>query len=110
MTIMNLVDQIRARISGLLDGTEGLGAAVLFDCSPDGAVLIDGRQGPIRVSAGQGDADCVITLPTETFRRILDGEMDETTAFMHGEMRISGDIRLATQVSNLMRVRAQSGN
>lgn len=97
------MNDIAQRLSQLLDGREGFTAAVLFDCGEAGVVLIDGSSGAIKVSTTRGDTACTIAMSAETFRSILDGELDESAAFMAGEMRITGEIGLATQVSEFMR-------
>ncbi len=100
--------EITERLIFLLDGVEGFSAAVLFDCGDEGVVLINGKGGTISIGTTRAPADCQIAMSAKTFQRILDGEQDETSAFMQGEMLITGEIGLATQVSNLIRARAQS--
>ena len=105
---MNAMTLIVERLTTLLDGVEGFPATVLFDCGDEGAVLIDGVSGKIVVTTERAPADCQITMSAAIFQRILNGELDETSAFMQGEMRIAGEIGLATRVSDLIRARAQS--
>ncbi len=105
---MSTLDEITRRLTDLLDGTEGFDAAVLFDCGEAGVIHIDGTSGVVKVSAQEGNHDCRIAMSAETFLHILDGEMDETAAFMQGEMRLTGEIGLATQVSDFIRVTAQA--
>lgn len=104
---MNAFDDIKSLLHRTLDGAESLGADVLFDFGNDGALLIKGRGQKIAVTEERGAADCEITMPAHVFRRIMAGEIDETTAFTHGEMRLKGNIALASQVSNLIRTRAR---
>ncbi len=103
---MNAFSDIKSLLHARLDGADGFGANVLFDFGDDGALLVHGSGTSISVTEGRGPADCEIIMPARVFRRIMAGEIDETTAFTHGEMRLKGNIALATQVSNLIRARA----
>ena len=104
---MSTIDNIRARLAELLDGAEGFSASVLFDFGHAGVVHIDGGAGPIRLSDAVAPADCTIVMPSETFARILKGELDETAAFMQGEMQIKGEVGLAATISDFLRSQAQ---
>ncbi len=105
---MTPMDHIRARLAELLDGAEGFSATVLFDFGDAGAVHIDGSRGAIVLSPERGAAQCTIAMPAETFAHILKGELDETAAFMQGEMRLTGEVGLATRISDFIRERAQA--
>ena len=105
---MNIIKDITDRLSALLDGREGFASSVLFDCGDAGVVCVDGTSGTVKVSSTESAHSCRIAMSAQTFLRILDGEIDETAAFQHGEMRLSGDIGLATEVSNFMRTSAQA--
>jgi len=104
---MTDLDTTRAQFAQALDGVDGFGARVLFDCGDAGAILVDGTGHHVSVSDTAGDADCIISMSAHTLGLIVEGELDETTAFTRGEMMLSGEIRLATLVSNLLRSRSQ---
>jgi len=106
-SVMTPMTEIRNRLEDLLDGAEGFAASVLFDFGEAGAIHIDGSGGKIKLSSERHAASCTIAMPAETFVHILAGELDETAAFMQGEMRIQGEVRLATEVSDFIRKRAQ---
>jgi putative sterol carrier protein len=44
------------------------------------------------------DADCTLSADAETFRAILDGDLDPTSAFMSGRLRVEGDMGLAMKL------------
>ena len=104
---MTAMDQIRARLTELLDGAEGFPARVLFDFGGGQVLHVDGTTGPIALAAEPREADCTIAMPPEVFARILRGEVDESAAFMSGDMRLKGEIGLATRISGFLRERAR---
>ncbi len=104
---MTDIDSIKQRFADALDGTPGFGATVVFDCGDDGAITVDGAGDAIAVRDGTTAAQCTITMTTETLGAIIEGELEEAAAFTGGLMKLSGEIRLATLVSNLLRARAQ---
>ncbi len=103
---MSAFEEIKSLLHRSLDGAESFGADVLFEFGNDGAILVQGRGSQISLTESRGQADCEIIMSAAVFRRIMAGEINETTAFMEGEMRIVGDIALATKVSNLIRMGA----
>jgi len=104
---MTAFDNIFARLAELLDGAEGFPATVQFDLGEAGTIHIDGSSGKISVKPVTAATACTVAMPVETFTRILAGELDETAAFMAGEMRITGEVGLATAISDLIRHQAQ---
>jgi len=104
---MTTMDDIAARLTQLLDGAEGFPARVLFDFGGGHVLHVDGTSGRIKLTPRAADADCTIAMPPEVFARILRGELDESAAFMGGDMRLSGEIGLATRISDFLRTRAQ---
>jgi len=104
---MTSIEQIRARLHELLDGAEGFSASVQFDFGVRGVVHVDGKGDVIAISDERMPAACTIAMSPEIFVRILAGELDETAAFMQGNMKLEGQIGLATQISELIRARAQ---
>ena len=54
------------------------------------------------VSAGDGDADCTISLTAEVLEKLRDGEINPMMAVMGGQIKISGDMGLAMKVQSLM--------
>jgi len=107
---MNDIKLIQTRFAEVLNGTPGFGGSVLFDCGEAGSFFVDGMGERIVVaegSASSGAAKCTIAMGAQTLGAIIEGELEESAAFTQGDMKLSGDIRLATLVSNLLRSRAQ---
>ena len=90
------VQQIISQMGPAIGANSGLGGTLKFDFGDSGSVLIDGRSQPNSVSDGAGkNADCTISVTLETFEKMVKGELDGTSAFMQGKLRVSRDMVLA---------------
>lgn len=69
-----------------------------FVFSDEGAFVVDGSE----VRAGDEEADVTLTADTETFRAILDGEMNPTAAFMSGKLTVDGDMGKAMALAGVL--------
>ncbi|MEM9797410.1 MAG: SCP2 sterol-binding domain-containing protein [Pseudomonadota bacterium] len=87
--ITEAVSQLSAKI-GSFDGS------VKFVIPDEGAIMID--QGGVR--AADEDADCTMTADAETFRGILDGDVNPTAAFMTGKLKVDGDMGAAMKLGS----------
>jgi putative sterol carrier protein len=90
-----IVDAAVKALNERLNGFEGSAKFVLVG---EGAVRID----EAGASADEGDADCTITADPETFRALLDGEIDPTGAFMSGKLTVEGDMGTAMRLASLL--------
>jgi putative sterol carrier protein len=80
----------------------GLGTTLKFDCGSEGIVVIDGASTPNTVSNDDINAACTIGLSLDTLSRMLLGEIEPTTAFMMGKLKVSGDMSVALKLQRLM--------
>jgi putative sterol carrier protein len=80
----------------------GLGTTLKFDCGSEGVVLIDGAAVPNVVSNDDGEAACTIALSMDTLGRLILRELDPTTAFMMGKLKVSGDMSVAMRLQHLL--------
>jgi len=97
------VKQIIAQMGGAIGANSGLGGTLKFDFGEPGSVYIDGKSTPNSVSDGDGkSADCTITLSLETFEKMVKGELDGTSAFMQGKLRVAGDMGLAMKLGPIL--------
>ena len=59
--------------------TDSFGSVVRFEFEGGGALTVDGNAEPPAVAKGaEGDADCTITASEDTFREMMDGDLDPT--------------------------------
>jgi len=97
------VQEIITQMGTALGANSGLGGTLKFDFGEPGSILIDGKSNPNTVSDGTGkDADCTITLSLETFEKMAKGELDGTSAFMQGKLRVAGDMGLAMKLGPIL--------
>ena len=80
----------------------GLGATVKFDFEGAGCIFLDGKSNPNTVSDEDKDADCTLSLSLETFEQMRSGEVDGTSAFMQGKLKVSGDMSIAMKLQSVM--------
>jgi putative sterol carrier protein len=97
------VQQIISQMSGAIGSNSGLGGTLKFDFGDAGSVLIDGKSSPNTVSDGTGKpADCTISVTLDTFEKMVKGELDGTSAFMQGKLRVAGDMGLAMKLGPVL--------
>jgi putative sterol carrier protein len=78
-----------------------LGATLKFDCGADGVVVIDGAAKPSTVDNADRDTDCTITLTLDTLGEMMSGELNPTTAFMTGRIKVNGDMGVALKLQSV---------
>lgn len=97
------VKQIVTQMGGAIGANSGLGGTLKFDFGEPGSVYIDGKATPNTVSEGDGKtADCTISVSLETFEKMVKGELDGTSAFMQGKLRVAGDMGLAMKLGPIL--------
>jgi len=81
--------------------TAGVNNSYLFDIEGAGQWKVDVRDGNVDVTEGAGDADVTITASEDTFTRIAEGDLNPTSAYMSGKIKIKGDMGAAMKLSKL---------
>ena len=66
----------------------GLDATLKFDFGDDGIVFLDADTVPNVVSNEDNEADCTIKISKDNFESLAAGDLDPTTAFMMGKIKI----------------------
>jgi len=79
----------------------GLDATLKFDFGDDGLVFVDATVVPNTVSNEDLDADCTITITKDNFEALAAGELDPTTAFMMGKLKIGGNMSIAMKLQSI---------
>ena len=97
--VASILAQFEAGIAGK---DSGLGATVKFNFEGAGCVFLDGKVNPNTVSSDDKDADCTLTMSIETFEKMSSGELDGTSAFMQGQLKVDGDMSIAMKLSSVM--------
>ena len=81
--------------------TAGMTNSYVFDIDGAGQWKVDVQDGAVNVTEGGGDADVTISATEETFNRIAGGELNPTTAYMSGKIKIKGDMGAAMKLQKL---------
>ncbi|TDL83579.1 SCP2 sterol-binding domain-containing protein [Palleronia sediminis] len=91
-TIDQVVAEMNRRIGGSYDGS------AKFVIEGEGAVTLDASG----ARAADDPARVTLTAGLETFRRIFEGDLDPTTAFMTGRLGIEGDMGEAMRLARAL--------
>ncbi|WP_296423924.1 SCP2 sterol-binding domain-containing protein [Yoonia sp.] len=92
-----VVNEAVAALNAKMNGV-GFDGSAKFIIEDEGAIIIDANG----AHAGDEDADVSLTASTETFKAILDGEMNPTTAFMTGKLSVEGDMGQAMKLAGVL--------
>jgi putative sterol carrier protein len=95
-------DIVAAAVEALnakLDG-EGIDGSVKLVIEDEGAVRLDADGASAADAAAE--ADCTLSADADTFRAIIDGALDPTSAFMSGRLRVEGDMGLAMKLGSIL--------
>lgn len=87
------VEQLNAKMNG-----EGFDGTARFVIEGEGTLMID----EAGARAGDAPADVTLTADADTFRAILDGELNPTSAFMTGRLKVDGDMGAAMRLSGII--------
>ena len=98
MSLEDLTNGLRDRVGD----DAGLDARVKFDFGDDGMIFIDGASTPNTVSNEDAEADCTISITMEDFQSMSAGELDPTSAFMMGKLKVDGDMSIAMKLQGLL--------
>jgi len=93
----DVVTEAVAQLNTKMDGA-GFDGTAKFTIEDEGSIIIDGDG----ARASEDDADVTLTASTDVFKAILDGEMNPTTAFMTGKLKVDGDMGLAMKLSGVL--------
>lgn len=81
--------------------TAGMTNSFVFEIDGAGTWKVDVDDGTVSVTEGGGDADATIAASEDTFQQIASGDMNATTAYMTGKLKVRGDMGAAMKLSRL---------
>lgn len=99
---MNTLAEVTQRLRERVGEDSGLEATFKFDFGGDGLVHIDAATVPHVVTNEDRDADCTISIALDDYLEIARGELNPTTAFMMGKLRIDGSMSIAMKLAELL--------
>lgn len=84
-------------------GTDSALAATLkFDCGADGVIYIDAKSTPNTVSNNDSEAQCTVGITLDNLNALLAGDLDPTTGFMTGKLKVTGDMSVAMRLQRVI--------
>jgi putative sterol carrier protein len=81
--------------------TAGMSNSYRFEIDGAGAWLVDVKDGSVKVTEGGEGADVTIAASEENFLKMVRRELNPTTAFMTGKLKVKGDMGAATKLQKL---------
>ena len=100
MSVQEFFDSLESRVDS--SRTAGMNSTYVFDIDGAGEWTVAVDDGRVNVSDGASpDADCTITSSAENFERIVVGELNPTSAYMTGKLKVKGDMGAAMKLQKL---------
>ena len=81
--------------------TAGMTATYLFDVAGAGKWTVDVNNGKLNVSEGGDQADCTISVSEDNFEQLISGDLNPTSAYMTGKLKVKGDMGAAMKLQKL---------
>ncbi|MEM7732642.1 MAG: SCP2 sterol-binding domain-containing protein [Pseudomonadota bacterium] len=92
-------DMISSAVAALSEKLgSGFDGSAKFEIEGEGAIVVDSNG----VRAGDDDTDVTLTADADTFQSIIDGDMDPTSAFMQGKLKVDGDMGAAMKLGSAL--------
>lgn len=79
-------------------GGQGFDGKAKFVITGEGALIVDADG----CRSGDDPADVTLTADADTFRSILDGNLNPTAAFMTGRLSVDGDMGQAMKLAGVL--------
>ena len=89
-----MIDQAVAALNATLRAG-AFDRTATFVIEDEGTIMLDSDG----ARAGDEEADVIMTADADTFRDILDGNLNPTSAFMSGRLKIDGDMGAAMRLA-----------
>lgn len=93
----DVINEAVTALNAKLDG-EGFDGSAKFVIEDEGSIMLDGQG----ARAADEDAEVTLTADAETFREIMEGEMNATSAFMSGKLKVDGDMGQAMKLGQVL--------
>ena len=92
-----VIEQAVAILHATLSGADIDGSAK-FSIEGEGAIVMDADG----ARAADEDTDVTLSADAETFKSILDGDTNPTSAFMTGKLTVDGDMGMAMKLASAL--------
>ena len=81
--------------------TAGMNNSYVFDIEGAGKWKVDVRDGAVTVTEGADDGDVTLSMTDENFQKMVGRELNPTTAYMSGKLKVKGDMGAAMKLQKL---------
>jgi len=85
-------------------------ATYRFDLSDNRSFILVLDHGQLALREGREEADCVLSCDPKSFHRVLSGDLNLLTAFMRGDVQLSGDLAAAKRLYRYLRLANLKGD
>jgi putative sterol carrier protein len=79
----------------------GMTNSYVFDVGGAGKWKVDVKDGAVSVSEGADEADVTLSMTEENFEKMVARELNPTTAYMSGKLKVKGDMGAAMKLQKL---------
>ena len=79
----------------------GVNNTYVFEIAGAGTWTVALADGSLTVTEGAGEGDVTISASEENFQKIVSGELNPTSAYMTGKLKIKGDMSAAMKLQKL---------
>ena len=94
------IENTITKVSEMAGSTSPMGASIKFNFG-DFQIVIDGTGDSNVVSTEDSETQCTIDISHDDFESMLSGELNPMTAFMGGQIQVSGDMSVAMKLQTL---------
>ena len=94
---MSILESAKKALEDRLGG-EAFDGSVKFEIEGEGALRVD-ESG---VAISDDEADCTLTADADVFEDMMSGNLNPTSAFMTGRLRVDGDMSMAMKLGALL--------
>ena len=101
---MATLEEITTRLKKAVAEQPVAGKSVTIDLKGEGFVHINGAE----VTNDNAPADCTVIVSKDDLEAMTRGDLDPTTAFMTGKLKINGDMSVAMALQPIL-ARARGG-
>ncbi|SFS64864.1 SCP2 sterol-binding domain-containing protein [Marininema halotolerans] len=105
MTTSRMFEVIESKLKEDPKPIEGMETTYRFNLSGDdgGVYELHLNNGLAEVKAGEnGDANCTIEMSDQNFKEMLLGNLNATSAFMTGKLKVKGDLSKAMKLQSVL--------
>ncbi|MBL4629423.1 MAG: SCP2 sterol-binding domain-containing protein [Roseicyclus sp.] len=94
-----IIDAAVTALSEKMSGADFDGTAI-FEIEGEGSVMVSGTS--VRVAEDGETADVTMSADADVFQEIMSGDLNPTSAFMSGQLKLDGDMGTAMKLAGAL--------